>query len=447
MIGILLLVIAILLYIEGKKVWSIFIFLSFVGGIGGFCLWVDTITGVKNEDLGFIYVVIINIYSYFYEKEKYAESHEMRNLILFFLIFMVCSIAVSFFYYEMTPIELVQGSRQIFYFTSYFFVRKLRKSEIKKIIYFVFMITLATSLPYIWQSLTGIEVLPNSTRYHSGDSITFLNRYYNSPPFLDLCILLVLLCNKEWGKKSYITMPILGLALLCTQGRTLILFVALFAIIGLWMQGNIKGQFKYILFVSLAFLLIGNVIIDRFEGQKSTSSDIRGFVQGDFVDIVDENGDGSTMSFRFAWCLERMYYLADRPVIENIFGLSLLSEQQPRLKKMYKFHIGNFNKETMSIAQLSTPDIAYGNMLTRFGYGGSILFLSLWVCMLKILHKSLRKNSFAFVGYIYILLMLFVSLAGRGIFNTGNMVIPFLFITYYLKDQEIKKIYAKYKVS
>jgi len=447
MIGLLLLITSIALYVYGNRVWSIFIFLSFVTGVGGFSLTVDTVTGIKNEDLGFIYVVLINIYSYYFENGTYKESIDLRNVVLVFFVFMVLSIIFSIFYYEMTLIEIVQGSRQIFYFTSYFFIRKLRKTEIKKVVYLVFGITLITSVFYIWQSFTGIEILPNSARYHSSDSIGFLNRYYNTPPFLTLCIIIVLISKFHFIVKNYITMPILILALICTQGRTLIIFTAILVIIGLWLQGNLKGQVKYFVWIVVSFLFLGNVLYERFEGARSTTADIKGLVNGDFIAVVNENGDGSSMSFRFAWCLERMSYLTERPILENVFGLSLLSDQQPRVRKMYHFHIGNVDRDTKKVAQLSTPDIAYGNMLTKFGYGGSLIFMAIWICMLMLLYKSCKKDSFSFVGFIYIMLMLFVSLAGRGIFNTGNMVVPFMFVTYYLKNNKRGLLHAKLKLS
>lgn len=69
MIGVALLILAIILYVSKKRAFSILLFISFV--TNGFNLLDDSLLGgVKNEDLGFLYVIIINIYSYFYEKTK-----------------------------------------------------------------------------------------------------------------------------------------------------------------------------------------------------------------------------------------------------------------------------------------------------------------------------------------------------------------------------------------
>ena len=96
MIGILILVVSIVLYITGNRVWSIVIFLSFVAGtgVGGFTILVDSITGVKNEDLGFLYVIIINLYSFCSERNPLVESHYIRHSILIFLLFMTLSIII-----------------------------------------------------------------------------------------------------------------------------------------------------------------------------------------------------------------------------------------------------------------------------------------------------------------------------------------------------------------
>lgn len=437
MIGILILVVSIVLYITGNRVWSIVIFLSFVAGtgVGGFTILVDSITGVKNEDLGFLYVIIINLYSFCSERNPLVESHYIRHSILIFLLFMTLSIIYSIVHYDMTIMEIIQGSRQIFYFTSYFFLRKLRPSEIKKIIGIIFIITLITSIIYIYQSITGTEVLPNSEQYHSNNSISFLNRYYNFPPFLVFCIIFTLLCSSRKEKYYFFSLFVFSIALICTQGRTLVIITAMFAVIGIGIQGRITQRIWYGLPIVIAFMLMWNVLSERFEGERSTSSELMSLTRGDFVRVVDANGEGSTMSFRLAWCLERMHYLSDRPLLENVFGLSLLSDQQKRVQQMYHFRIGNINSEARGITQLSTPDIAYGNMLTKLGYCGSIIFLAIWVSIIRFLYNRRNRDPFILTGFVYVCLLMFTSFTGRGIFYTGNMAVPFMFVTYSLYHQ------------
>lgn len=58
----------------------------------------------------------------------------------------------------------------------------------RKIVY----ITAITSVLYIIQCQTGWPVLPDSDIYYSTDSVDGTFRYYNSPPFLELSLFLLI---------------------------------------------------------------------------------------------------------------------------------------------------------------------------------------------------------------------------------------------------------------
>lgn len=64
MIGVLLLLIALGCYFKPKQRWlSYFLYTSFMVGYGGgFGLWTNRITGIKNGDLAVIYTFIISVY-------------------------------------------------------------------------------------------------------------------------------------------------------------------------------------------------------------------------------------------------------------------------------------------------------------------------------------------------------------------------------------------------
>lgn len=432
MVGVILLLLALFLYIKGKRAYSILIYISFVSGIGGFSVLVDSVTGIKNEDLGFIYVVLINIYSAIMEPVKYRTFYKLDRVIKIFFAFMILSIFYSAIHYRMTGYELLQGTRQVFYFTSYYFIRKFKQDEVVKVIKYTFVITIITSVLYIVMSITGIPLLPDAERFESTDSISFMHRYYDSPEFLSFCIFFVMFGSNLFKiRNKQICFTILIIATVCTQGRTLMLIILISIILGFYFRRKLTTALKYLLPLGVVLAIFGGIISSRFEGDNSTSGDIQGVMQGDFVATAEGNAEsGSTLTFRLAWCLERMIYLNNRPLSEKIFGLSLLSDQSPRVQGMYHFVIGNIDRETLKIAQLSTPDIAYGNMITKFGYGGSIIFLLIWINIFIIFYKQKDYSSLAFCGMIYVFYAICVSISSKGIFNTGNLTLPYLIIAY-----------------
>ena len=97
MLGIALLLISIILYINGKKKYSLLIFLSFCSR--GFVLLTDNIIGFKNQDAALLYFVIIFLYSYFNEKHiKYVHNINIEKWLKIFLVFMLFYVILSIRY-------------------------------------------------------------------------------------------------------------------------------------------------------------------------------------------------------------------------------------------------------------------------------------------------------------------------------------------------------------
>ena len=182
MIGYILLAIAIITYIIELRRISLFIFVTFM--LNGWSMLTNTVLGVKNYDLAFIYTIVILLLQIFYDDKTELKDKKLRILIFIFFIFVLLDVNYSFVHYHFTAYQVLQGSRMCFLVLSYFFLRKISKSDFLWLNTVFFYITLITSILYILQVFFDMPVMPYDTENVKRDEYTGILRYYNHPPLL-----------------------------------------------------------------------------------------------------------------------------------------------------------------------------------------------------------------------------------------------------------------------
>ena len=445
MIGLLLLFLSIIFYVKDKKRWSLLIFLSFCGN--GFYILTDNILGIKNQDAALIYFIVIFIYSLFNERHiKYVHNFRIEKWLKVFFIFMLFNVLFSIIFYQLDLIQIIQGGRRYFIIFAFYFIRKIKTSDVDWLLRKIVYITAITSVLYIIQCQTGWPVLPDSDIYYSNDSVDGTLRYYNFPPFLDISLLLLIFHLKYFnGWKNVFVIAIMFVALLCTQGRTLIAGIIMVVLIGLYINGSYRKMVKYGLLGLIVITPFMPILMERFESDdKSTGGDLQAIIDGDFMNV---NGQfAGSMTYRFALVYERMEYLANRSIGEQIFGMGLLSDQQEQIvRRMYHFNIGLKDRETGEVAQLSTPDIAYGNLICRLGFVGMAIYLVIWGIMFVQAYKNRKVNMIVFCLFLYLFNNFVCSFSFAIISYTENIVLPMMLIVYMDKMKLLNKrcVYEK----
>lgn len=445
MIGLLLLFLSIIFYVKDKKRWSLLIFLSFCGN--GFYILTDNILGIKNQDAALIYFIVIFIYSLFNERHiKYVHNFRIEKWLKVFFIFMLFNVLFSIIFYQLDLIQIIQGGRRYFIIFAFYFIRKIKTSDIDWLLRKIVYITAITSVLYIIQCQTGWPVLPDSDIYYSNDSVDGTLRYYNFPPFLDISLLLLIFYLKYFnGWKNIFVIAIMFVALLCTQSRTLIAGIIMVVLIGLYINGSYRKMVKYGLLGLIVITPFMPILMERFESDdKSTGGDLQAIIDGDFMNV---NGQfAGSMTFRFALVYERMEYLANRSIGEQIFGMGLLSDQQEQIvRRMYHFNIGLKDRETGEVAQLSTPDIAYGNLICRLGFVGMAIYLVIWGIMFVQAYKNRKVDIIVFCLFLYLFNNFVCSFSCAIISYTENIVLPMMLIVYMDKMKLLNKrcVYEK----
>ena len=425
MFGVLLLVISLYFYFKPQyRHLSYFIYLSFLLGYGGgFGLTTDAVLGVKNKDLAIVYTFLVSVYLLLQGQYKLPRIKFMRWFKVF-ICFLICSIVFSYAHYGFSFFQILQGGRDYLLLFSLPIIIKIKPCELARLMPILLWVTAITSVLYIMQIIFGQPLMPYS--FEPGiDATTGLIRLYNIPPLLGFFLALTFVVPEYFGKRVNVLRVVFFVALICTMGRTGIFSDLMVVMLSMLFLGKASKLMKTVTIVGILFVPFIGMISNRFE-KGGTDSDISTVLSGGFSDYG--SGDGGTMTYRIAWIYERAEYLANRPIGEQIFGLGLISDSQPLVHRMYNFHLGLREKDTGLPTQLSTPDIAYGNILSKLGFGGGAIYLSMLVSLAIYLFKKRKANAMSVVCSAMIILAFAVSMAGTTLSQPQNLVIYFLLL-------------------
>lgn len=437
MLGLILLLIAAVALINKKYVLALLLMLSFVSG--GFRLLPDSLVGIKNEDLAFGLLVIWSILGK-NMKPKYdmIESTYTYKFIFWFSLFLVASAIFSIIHYDFSIIQVIQGGRQYFIILLMYVLLKFDAKYIKYVIFKpVFYITIFVAILYIIQVVTATPILPAPAADEINiDSTTGVARFFNAPMYLKFYLYALCLAPEMFNVKYKKWIVIIFLiSLFCTQGRTAIGTTIAILFLGFLLQNKYGRLMQYTLIGCIIILPFLDVVTSRLEG-NNTDGDVESVLNGNFVQLVKNHETPTgTMEYRFAWTYERISYLVDRPIGEQIFGLGMISESQPIVDKKYSFFYGLTNMETGRPCQLSTPDISLGDMIAKFGFGGSVLLYGIWFSLLVFFYKKRKISTLAFVGFLVTLSTIVGSISNNSMAKVSNLV--FFMLIFLIVNSEI----------
>lgn len=432
MIGYLLLLIALLLYIKPKyRHWSYFLYLSFMMGYGGgFGLWTDDVLGAKNGDLAIIYTFVISIVMVFkrqYKIPKWSFVVEYK----WFILFLFASVLFSLYYYHFTPFQILQGGRSFLLIFAFPILVNIKQRDFDKVLQLLIKVCVLTSMLYILQTISRHAIMPYGE--FDTDPTTGLPRFYNSPANLDIFLALTFLKPELFKGRIIYYRILFFLALVCTLGRTQIITTILLVFIALFFDGKIQKIGKYVIVIGVMMLPFIGVLSDRFTGDGA--SDFSDIQAGNFKEGYVQGRDQGTLLYRFAWVYERYDYIIHRPLGEQLFGLGLISDSQPWVDKHYNFKIGLPNPDGIGAVQLSTPDISYGNIMTRLGFLGGVIYITFIVSLLFFQIKRRKDNVFILVSAASIMLLFINSFSGSLMSETRSFTIYFLFLSFLFNNK------------
>lgn len=419
-----ILIVSIILYLSGKRILSTILFFFFL--FDGFQIipekFFETGMGIsKSTDFALLYIIILFIYGIINTKD-FIPINKLALLLGGYLLFIVCLIGISYYTYHIPFVEIIRTSRYYLFALSYFVLRRLTKEEISSILKILFCIVIFQSILFTIQVFTGIALLIGAESHKSAKLIT---RFYNSPLMLYFFVFYGIFNNPFTGKYKYISALICIVCVYMPLHRSLTISFILILILGLFLKmGKIKQFINYL--PMLLLCVIPLVAVMGAQLASRTMNDINSVTTGEFVDIEEiELGEESTLLFRIAHFYERYMHILEKP-IETAFGSGLMAEESNYTNKKFDFIVGLENEKTGEIVQLETSDIAWSNLIIRYGIIGTLIYLTIYISIMIFYYKH-RKVRYALSTFLYLLLLLFTSITSNQLYYVYMLVFPLMF--------------------
>ena len=419
-----ILIVSIILYLSGKRILSTILFFFFL--FDGFQIipekFFETGMGIsKSTDFALLYIIILFIYGIINTKD-FIPINKLALLLGGYLLFIVCLIGISYYTYHIPFVEIIRTSRYYLFALSYFVLRRLTKEEISSILKILFCIVIFQSILFTIQGFTGIALLIGAESHKSAKLIT---RFYNSPLMLYFFVFYGIFNNPFTGKYKYISALICIVCVYMPLHRSLTISFILILILGLFLKmGKIKQFINYL--PMLLLCVIPLVAVMGAQLASRTMNDINSVTTGEFVDIEEiELGEESTLLFRIAHFYERYMHILEKP-IETAFGSGLMAEESNYTNKKFEFIVGLENEKTGEIVQLETSDIAWSNLIIRYGIIGTLIYLTIYISIMIFYYKH-RKVRYALSTFLYLLLLLFTSITSNQLYYVYMLVFPLMF--------------------
>lgn len=438
LLGVFLFCLSIIFLLKKKYVYSVLLFVLF--GTKGLSIIPENLGGLKLSHLAFAYVIIFALL-YYHRIRNSIRTNKVARSLSWLIIFFVVSILFSILYYDFPIFDTIITGLRYLVLLSFFVFIPLSISDYQKLMKYLFYITFITSILYILQCVTGVQLLAYSLEVYEMPTENGLFRFYNQPPLISLFLYPCFFYKELIPSKFRIIAAIVFLlAIFLSNGRTSIM-VMLMTFVGIsFFSGKLKQSLRMLVVLGIVFLFVQPLVFSRMDHGGKTSEDISLVLDRDFHKADYQSQNGYTLLYRFAWINERWEYLSRRPVIESLFGLGLLTDEHPVVQRKYHFRFGLVNETTGQTAQIRTPDIAWGNFLTCYGFLGSFLFFVFYGNLIKVAYKLRHFIGLANILFVMMCMSLIGSFSGASLSEPYSLVGQFLFFNY------IKKIY-EYKMS
>lgn len=415
----LILIAGIILYISGRKVASLLIFLFFI--FDAFQVIPESALGIKSVDYALIYVLVLFIWGCF-NYQGFICFNVISKCIFIYLGFIVFEFLLSRFYYGIGWIEIIKTGRQNFFLLSYFILRRIGIAERKVIIKMLYIILLGQSTLFVIQVFTGLELLTEAQiNYKAG----LLYRCYNMPLMLYFFVFCALFYRPFENRiMRVIAMGIPLAALFLPMHRSLSISFATIAFFGfLWKKGMFKSVRNTIISGVVGVLVL--FFASHYVSSR-TLNDINQVVQGDFLDFEDglELDKESTLLFRLAHFYERFVTTLETPV-GAMFGVGFMAEGSKYTNEHFDFIIG-LTDDANEVIQLDTSDVSWSLFIIRYGIIGTLIYLSFYFIIVYCFLIKGQQNRLSLCIALYLLLLFAISVTSDFFYKNYFLALPLL---------------------
>lgn len=416
MIVVLLFILSLILYLRRNVTWSLVIFFFFCYRF--FRLIPYTSAIIDGPDWAVLYVVAVA----FLNRKNFSVlkgDTRLKYYVSVFIGLLVLLVFLSLTYYGLDFVSILKAARQSFVLCGVFILKQIKTVEIRKLVRILCYITILHAFLYVIQVVTGIPVMGVQAEY---DAATGAYRYLNCPPLNDFVLFICVFCPNFFKEKIKVFYPIVLLgSLICTLGRVHIVFTILILLYGLYLQGKIRSIIKLsVVFVFILFLSEG-MLTARFGGESETNSDIEEIFTGGVQEAAKTGivPFRCTLTYRLAIVYQRLDRMKEG-IIEPLFGFGL-EFSEDNISKNYNFSLS---------PDIFSPDIAYSNIISKYGLLGFVLFCLIWGRVARLCYWKRKEDPLLLCAYLNVWNTFAISITGSEFSFLSWLMFPILMALY-----------------
>jgi hypothetical protein len=361
----------------------------------------------KSTDTGLILYFVL--FSYSILKFGVYRDHVLKKPILIFILF-ICINAFIDILDGVFVKDIVLYCRGWIYLSVIFVHPQIYEEYIERMMRIILVVVVITTIIIVLENLTHNYIFGVPISIERGVKPSF---------YVMLFILLLFfkaLTYRPIYKWSFII--ILFGSIIINLKMTYLLTVLLtgFLYVLLKYRKNILGYLHYLIIpvvVLLIVLFTNERLTNRLENAFSASESL----QSRKVE--------STFSYRLLHTIERFDYIKmDTKYL--IRGIGFIHEESFR---GVMSAIGNYDQRIGKRRQLETPDIAWSNFIVRFGLGGTLLFVGVYLLMVMKLYKFAVYSPISMVYCVFMIVCLCFSSLGNAVISYGYFyLLPLLIL-------------------
>lgn len=361
----------------------------------------------KTTDTGFVLFCITFIYSII--KFGVNKFPVLKINIIIFLLFLVVNSMIDIID-NISINDVIRYCRGWIYLSVIWMHPKMYSQYIYKILKILLVVVFFTTIIIIWQNLSQTYTFAEPISMERGIK----------PSFYVMLFIPILFFNalKYSPIPKWTMIVIFSFSIVMNLKQTYLLTVifTLLATLFMFQRKQLPRRLVYAILIFIGCTILFNTN-DKIRNRIEESLTVTESIKYKFIE--------STASYRMLHVIERFNYIVKDPKTA-IRGIGFIREES---YKKAPFYIGNYNRNIGKKSQLDTPDIAWSNFFVRFGLLGTIIFLFMYVSIVKHLYRQADFSPISQVFSAFLIVCLCFTSFGNAVISYGYFyLIPLIVI-------------------
>lgn len=365
------------------------------------------------------------------------ETKSILKGILLFMSFLAISVVYDYLERGTSLLQIFKTIRHTLYLIFFFLITSFSFTDYQKFLKVLLFFTVLHSFFYLSQYLFGFSYSNNFIYNEMGGS-----RYSGIPTYITFFFAVLIVGSSEISKNLFTRnffIILFSITVIFYQSRGAIISLVTIYLLNYYFnhKNRLINLFLVSIFTTLVYTLVFNffpIISERF---LIAFNEIENLSVMDHDNLVAFYHEGSLI-FRWGMTYERFLHTTEE-ISRMFFGSGFIPDMD--LKEQV-FILGTHSPLIpLGFEQYNSKDIIFPNLLSRYGFLGTLIFLGL---IGKILKFSIQKKNdlWGKVLLLYIISMISISLVNESFYNCQNFLIVFVLLGTLLQKHKINSLTA-----